>query len=191
VILVTTNIAEIVKTDLGILHDLAQTDRLLRLCANTSLDAMKVRIHRDGLDASERKIGTYSPGYMKVRTGGFLNASRNKKGNDKGGLKDAGVFTKGKNKGATRPKYNRGSDTKVILSLTRQMENDMKVSPIDKGYGIGYSNSHNFDKSQWVEETYYGKGVHGKIFTLSPKEIEVVNAIIKQFTDDALTGKAS
>lgn len=51
-----------------------------------------------------------------------------------------------------RERKNRGSDTKVIVSLTRQLENDWAVIPTDKGYGIGFNNILNVQKLRWVEE---------------------------------------
>ncbi|MBA3830066.1 MAG: hypothetical protein H0X33_14085 [Taibaiella sp.] len=58
---------------------------------------------------------------------------------------------------AERQKYNRGSDPTVIISFTRQLENDYSVVATDKGYGIGFLNKHNFDKSQWVQGRYKKK----------------------------------
>lgn len=54
-----------------------------------------------------------------------------------------------------REKNNRGKDTKVIISLTRQLENDWSVVATQRGYGIGFLNSFNAQKLKWVEE---GKG---------------------------------
>jgi len=121
---------------------------------------------------------------MKVRTGVFINSLKSKSGK----LKNAGVFSKGKNKGAPRPRYNRTADTKVIASLTRQMENDEKVIAIPKGYGIGFSNPLNYNKSQWVEATYNRQG---KIFAMNEGEIKAVNDIAQKFVDDAISGTIS
>lgn len=46
-------------------------------------------------------------------------------------------------------KYNRTADRKIVLSLTRQMENDMKPIPLPSGdgWGIGYSNPFNYEKA--------------------------------------------
>jgi hypothetical protein len=182
---VKTNIAEVANKNAELLKKLSNPDEMLRTMATTVLGLMKVRIHTDGLDANGNRIGTYSPAYMKVRQGIFTNSGVFSKGKNKGSIKDAGVFTKGKNKGQARPRYNRGPDTKVILSLTRQMENDMKVIAVDNGYGIGYSNPHNFDKSQWTEATYKRQG---KIFALSSGETDAVTAIAEKFVNDALSG---
>lgn len=197
---IKTNINKVVEVNIAALKQLADTDKMLRTAATTVLPMMKKRIHEEGKDADGSQIGTYSKGYMKVRTGNFSNATRVTKGANKGKLKDAGVFTDrtirlnkntgvftGEEKvGKQRPRYNRTSDTKVILSLTRQMENDMKVIPLKSGsYGIGYSNSINYDKSQWCEETYNKKG---KIFSLSADEISAVNTIANEFVNNAFPG---
>jgi len=83
----------------------------------------------------------------------------------------------------TRVKNNRGTSTKVIISLTRQMENDMKVIATDKGYGIGYSNPDDFDKVAYVENTY-GK----KIFDLTQKEKEIVKNTATEFIKNLQNG---
>ena len=57
----------------------------------------------------------------------------------------------------TRPKNNRSNDPKVILSLTRQMENDFSVVSQGDRYGLGFKNPLNFDKARWAEETYKKK----------------------------------
>lgn len=53
-------------------------------------------------------------------------------------------------------KYNRTSDSKMIFSLTRQMENDLSLSitePIktEKGYGIGFKNIENMKKALYLQ----------------------------------------
>lgn len=78
-------------------------------------------------------------------------------------------------------KYSRSSDNKIIVSLTRQLENDWSVIATDKGYGIGFLNPLNFQKARWVEEN---KGK--KIFSLSPSEQQYVNDTVTQMVKDAL-----
>lgn len=147
------------------------------LQASSVISELRKRIHVDGKDSNETQIGTYSPGYMKVRTGLYGNGKPAKKG-----VKSAGVFTKGKNKGQQRPKYQRKNETKVILSLTRQMENDYIIIPEDNGTAIGFSNQTNFQKSQWNEQTY-----KKKIFSLTKAEREIVFKTGQQYIDDTLT----
>ena len=182
---VKTNIGKVVEVNISLLRSLADNDKMLRTAATSVLDLMKKRIHQDGLDAEGKTIGTYSKGYMVIRTGSFQNSARVSRGKNKGSLKNSGVFTKGKNAGAVRPQYNRSNDPKVILSLTRQMENDMKVVPLSSGtYGIGYTNTDNFKKSQYCEATYKRQG---KIFSLSDAEVEVVQTIAQKFVTDAIS----
>jgi phage gpG-like protein len=142
------------------LQQLGQDDIVMRKVATTLLADVHDRIHEEGRDVTGGQIGTYGQEYMKVRTGDFGNSKRFVRGKNKGQPKDSGVFTKGKNKGQPRPNYNRTSDTKVVASLTRQMENDFKVVATEDGYGLGYSNEENFNKAGYVEKTY-GKEIFG------------------------------
>lgn len=78
-------------------------------------------------------------------------------------------------------KYNRSGDRKIIVSLTRQLENDWSVIATNSGYGIGFLNPLNFQKARWVEEN---KGK--KIFNLSPTEQQYVNDTVTQLVKDVL-----
>ena len=76
-------------------------------------------------------------------------------------------------------KFKRNSDPKVIISLTRQLENDYNVIATQRGYAIGFLNKHNFDKSQFVQQTY-GK----RIFDLTESEraiaLEEINDLVNK-----------
>lgn len=78
-------------------------------------------------------------------------------------------------------KYNRSSDTKIIVSLTRQLENNWSVIATGKGYGVGFLNPFNLQKARWVEEN---KGK--KIFSLSNSEINVLTEIIQENIQNVL-----
>lgn len=78
-------------------------------------------------------------------------------------------------------KFQRSGDSKIIVSLTRQLENDWNVIATNQGYGIGFLNSHNFDKARWVEAIK-----SKKIFFLSPDEQQYVNETVTQLVKDAL-----
>lgn len=80
-----------------------------------------------------------------------------------------------------RRKFQRSADTKIIVSLTRQLENDWNVIATDDGYGIGFLNPHNFDKARWVEAIK-----DKKIFSLSATEQQYVNDTVTQLVKDAL-----
>lgn len=75
----------------------------------------------------------------------------------------------------TREKNKRGTDTKVILSLTRQLENDLSVINEGDGYAIGFKNPEKAEIAVHLEEKY-----QAHIFTgLTPKEEEIaLNAAI-------------
>jgi hypothetical protein len=160
---------------------LQDKEYLLRPVVTELIPMMTERIHQDGKDSTGEQIGTYSEGYMKVRTGQFRSAPRKTKGADKGEIRNAGTYSRGKNKGKARPQYHRSNDTKVVVSLTRQLENDWAVKATPKGYGIGFLNSHNADKAGWVEETY-----DKKIFKLSKAEEEFAVTRFNQLVQDAL-----
>lgn len=126
------------------------------------LPEVRKRVHTDGKDADGNQIGTYSPGYMKVRTGNYKDAAKYKRGDKAGQFKkkkseakgEAGRISRGPNRGQNRRAYNRTGDPKVILSLTRQMENGLTVLKSPKGYGLGYLNPYDYQKALWCEETY-------------------------------------
>jgi hypothetical protein len=49
-------------------------------------------------------------------------------------------------------KYKRSGDRKIIMSLTRQLENDWAVIETPDGWGIGFHNVFNVNKMKWNEE---------------------------------------
>jgi hypothetical protein len=161
---------------------------VMRTVALAVLPELLYRVHTQGQDAKGEQIGTYSPGYMKVRTGNFSDGAKYKRGEKAGKDKeqkkagDAGTFSRGANAGKPRPVYNRTADTKVIISLTRQTENGAGVFETENGYGIGYANQDNYNKVIWCENTY-GK----KILTdLTDREKELAFTTAAQFTTDYL-----
>jgi hypothetical protein len=183
----TSNVSQIVRLNVDKLKALQNADQMLRNVAFAVLPELKKRVHVQGKDSSGSQIGTYSKSYMVLRTGAYQNAKRVSKGSNKGKLKDAGTFTDrtGEDKvGKPRPKYNRTSDTKVVASLTRQMENDLSVMPAGQGYGIGYNNPFNYQKSQWVEETY-----KKDIWELTKEEKELAIHVANEFVKQTLEGE--
>ena len=116
-------------------------DKLCYDVAKTLQGDIRKRVHVEGKASDGSQIGQYSLGYLKVRANNFQSKK----------------VVRGARKGMPRPVYNRGTDPKVILSLTRQMENDFgsrEPEKIDNGYGIGYNNEFNFNKAIWNEERY-------------------------------------
>jgi hypothetical protein len=78
-------------------------------------------------------------------------------------------------------KYKRDASTKVIVSLTRQLENNWSVIATQNGYGIGFTNPFNLQKARWVE------GIKDKIiFSLSKSEQQYAVDRINELVADAL-----
>jgi hypothetical protein len=139
---------------------------MLRPVCFDLIDLMTQRIHIDGKDSSDKQIGTYSDDYMKVRTGqGFKSKT----------------VSRGPNKGNARQNYNRTGDTKVIASLTRQLEGDWTAVATDSGYGVGFLNEINFNKTQWLETTY-----KKKIFELTQGELDYAVESFNEITGQIL-----
>lgn len=179
---VNTNLAQVL-TSLGqAFETIFNKDYLLRPVAIEVMPLMTKRIHQDGQAADGSQIGTYSNEYMKLRTGNYGNSKKVSRGKNKGKLKDAGTFTKGAEVGAARPKYNRSSDTKVIVSLTRQLENDWSVMETPKGYGIGFTNAFNADKLRWV-----GEIKDKDLGQLSVEEIDSAFERVNELLEDAFS----
>jgi hypothetical protein len=147
------------------------------------------RVFVDGKASDGSQIGTYSPGYMKVRTGNYPE-TRVKKGVNKGNFREkkrkgqAGVFTKGKNKGQPRPVYNHTNDPKIILTLTGAMNEDFAGTPpqkTEKGYGIGFSNPDNYQKAMWQDDTKGKQRYKKPIWDLTKEEQQAAQEVVHNY----------
>lgn len=79
-----------------------------------------------------------------------------------------------------RQKYhNRSADPKVIISLTRQLENDWSVVQTQGGYGIGFKNQINYDKVGWMHDLF-----GDRIFHLSTEEREYAQSRFKELVSE-------
>jgi hypothetical protein len=63
-----------------------------------------------------------------------------------------GTYSKEYLKQRQKAPLNRTGDPKIILSATRQMEQDLKAIPTNEGWGIGYSNPENYAKAMANEK---------------------------------------
>lgn len=79
----------------------------------------------------------------------------------------------------TRAKAGRQEGRKVVISLTRQLENAWSVEATQKGYGIGFINDFNYNKSQWVEETYK-KPIFKMTDTEQAYALEYINDLVNE-----------
>lgn len=75
-----------------------------------------------------------------------------------------------------RAKAKRGTDNKVILSLTRSMEDSYELYPIENGTGIGFNTTENMQKARWCEDTY-----QKPIFKPTAEEETMVKQIAEDF----------
>ena len=75
-----------------------------------------------------------------------------------------------------RAKAKRGVDNKVIISLTRQLENGWSPEPIENGYAICLRSKEDMQKAQWCEETY-----KKKIFAPTAEEKAMVIQIAQDY----------
>jgi hypothetical protein len=72
--------------------------------------------------------------------------------------------------------YNRTSDSTVIASLTRQLENGYILKATEKAYTIGNASPYNDEKIQHLEEKY------GAIWQLTEKERELTQIVANETT---------
>lgn len=74
-------------------------------------------------------------------------------------------------------KYRRGTDSKVIISLTRQLENGLHPEAMtsENGYAIMTRSEEDYNKARWCEETY-----KKPIFAPTAEE----RALCKQIAED-------
>lgn len=82
----------------------------------------------------------------------------------------------------TRRKKNRGSDRKVIGSLTGKMENSFIIDATAKGYALGFTNEEDFKKSQYLEQSQ-----KKEIYKPQITEVEKVNDKVSEFIREELS----
>lgn len=79
--------------------------------------------------------------------------------------------------------FKRTNDAKIVVSLTRQLENDWSVIATARGYGVGFKNPFNLKKARWVESIK-----DKKIFKLSSSEnkyaFDSINFLVKKAIGD-------
>jgi hypothetical protein len=82
-----------------------------------------------------------------------------------------------------RKRMNYPSTNKVILQATRQMANDWSVISTGKSLGLGFKNSENANKSEYVESTY-----KKDIFKHTDQELQEVDLLIGKKIKQLLNG---
>lgn len=198
VIKISTNLQQFGEALKESLRKALSPEAALRPAILLQIVKMHDRIHVEGKASDGGQIGEYSKGYLAVRSGVFQNSPKISRGVNKGKAKNAGTFTEstirlnkktgvfsGEDKvGKFRPNFHRGTDKKVIASLTREMENDYAaVAAQPNGYGISFNNQHNYDKSTYVEKTY-----NKPIFAMTKEEESELIAMIEDTVNKTLNG---
>ena len=82
-----------------------------------------------------------------------------------------------------RQKDNYPSSNKVILQATTQMINDWSVVPSGKSVGLGFKNSFNAEKSEYVENAY-----KKAIFEHTNAELDILDETINEELTKILNG---
>jgi hypothetical protein len=123
---------------------------------------------------------------MTLRTGEYKNK----------GKSNAGYYTKGNSAvydiksrkaakyhssrkvtgSSMRTMYNWPNDPKIILALTRKMQQQMVVLKTDNGWGIGYTNQDDYNKAIWNEARY-----KKAIWNLSEEEADLVQKEAEEY----------
>lgn len=81
----------------------------------------------------------------------------------------------------TRQRHGRKEGDKVVLSLTRAMENSMVLIPIENGTGIGYTTAEQLQKAKWNDKrAAYGSR---EIFAPTENERMMVEQIAQSFIE--------
>lgn len=91
-----------------------------------------------------------------------------------------GTYSSGYLRYRQKPPNNRIKDSKVVVSLTRQLENDWSVIATKNGYGIGFKNSFNLQKGRWVE------AIKKPFLTLTASELKYAQLRFDQLVNEAL-----
>lgn len=90
-----------------------------------------------------------------------------------------GTYTKSYMK-YVRPKFGRKEGSKVVLSLTRSMENSMILFPIENGTAIGYATAELTQRARWQEKRYDNR----PIFSPTQQESDVLREIAKNYINE-------
>lgn len=115
------------------------SERNLRVAITTVLSQHKPRIFEKGLDGKNSKIGTYGTKPISV--------SKKNQARQTGKTYFKGGYAEYKKEIGKNPGY-------VVLRNTDQMMNDYGIVMSGGKFGLGFQNTVNGQKSNWMEEKY-------------------------------------
>lgn len=147
--------------------------------------SLTIKIQPNALSSTQNKLLSLTDRQALLRPVAFdLIALMTQRIHDEGKASDGSqIGTYSNSYLKLRAKEGRGKDEKVIVSLTRQLENDWSVIATPNGYGVGFLNPLNAQKAKWVEEN---KGK--KIFKPTKEEREEVVLSIREQVKKLLRG---
>lgn len=125
----------------------------MRTALTTVMAKHKSRVFSNGKDANNSKIGDYSTNPISI--------SRDKQARNTGKTYFKGGYAEYKNaigKGGT-----------VNFRNTDQMQMDYQIIASAGQYGFGFTNTENFNKSQWLQDKY-----DKDVFDISDEELNLL-----------------
>lgn len=136
------------------LNNEIRSEKNMRIALSTTLAIHKPRIFERGETAGGSKIGKYSTKKASI--------SKKSQARDTGKTYFKGGYSEYKSDVGKNPGF-------VILRNTDQMYADYGIVSSGNGFGFGFQNEFNANKSGWNEDHF-----NKDIFQLNDKEIEVV-----------------
>jgi hypothetical protein len=146
----------------GLINDLnrvIKNDRAIRTALTSVLPVHKKRIFESGKSALGAQIGTYGTKPISI--------AKKNQARQTGHSYFKGGYSQYKREIGKNPGF-------VILRNTDQMQVDYGLQVLGSGsFGYGFTNSKNYDKSQWVQDKY-----DKDIFALSTSEQDLIGDIM-------------
>lgn len=136
-----------------------RSDKPMRAALSTVMAVQKPRIFQQGLDSSGAKIGSYSTDPISI--------SKNSQARNTGKTYFKGGYSEYKKAIGKNPGF-------VNLRNTDQMMMDYGILANAGNWGFGFTNTENYDKSQWMQEKY-----DKDIFDISEQELKVLGDVLQ------------
>ena len=133
-------------------------EKHLRVAISTALSVHKPRIFESGQDAKGSKIGTYGTNPISI--------SKKQQAKSTGKTYFKGGYSEYKSAIGKNPGY-------VNLVNTGQMQSDYGIIRTSSGFGLGFQNRLNYDKSQWMQEKY-----DKDIFDHTQEELDIIANVL-------------
>lgn len=137
------------------------------------------------INSLESKLGDATKQYVTLRVATALLGPVKSRIHEEGLASDGaqiGTYDNAYLRERQKKPNNRTPDSKIVLSLTRQMEGDFSVQAVGStSYGLGFNNSANYEKAVWNDRRF------GHIvYALTKEEEEKAMEIAKEAIIDAL-----